>query len=181
MRMLGVMQMLLNDIPYLEPLWKWLRDDESLKEHFTEDSFFMPKATLMSAIDAAMGKDCPSPKSIWIIPGDTLAISKSNTNKICKLPGEHTFNIMIFVQCIRDSFSPVNDNGVLRLEGQFMELSELRKIVKDSIHKFALNNEKINITSKKFEGPVWSKDVMFYPAEDKFLVTGIEYQVTIFP
>src|SRR5690606_23720627 len=104
-----------------------------LKKEFTEKSFFMAKRDLLSAVDDLIAADCPAPRALWIIPGDTVA-SAQRTG--CKSQGNHSFAISIFVQCIRDSFNLVRRDGDLSLEGQYMELAKLRRLVKNSVHKF---------------------------------------------
>lgn len=169
--------MLLNtDLPYLEPLLFHLRTDEALKGQFTEHSFFMPHHDLVSATEESMAKDCPSPRALWILPGDTRAQA---LREGCSSPGVHSFVIEIVVQCIRDPFQIVKRDDVARLEGQSMELFMLRKLVKKSVLDFVNNRPKTN--PKQFEGLSWVSDKMLYPSgEDKFLATAIEFQVTIY-
>lgn len=168
--------MLLTDLPYLEPLLLHLRKDESLKQHFTDKSFFMPHSDLLSAAEESMKKDCPAPRALWILPQDTIAQGRKPN---CKVPGIHTFFITIFVQCIRDEFQLVNRNGVVKLEGQFMSLVELRKLVKESVLRFG-REQSMSLVGKKFDNISWSKDQMIYPDEGNFLATAIEFEVTIF-
>lgn len=166
-----------TDLPYLEPLLFHLRDDEILKKYFNEKSFFMPKDSLISAAKEVMDKDCPSPRALWILPQDSIAISP---NPNCKSPVSHTFNIMIFVYCIRDDFQLVKKDGVAHLDGQYIELTAIRKAVKKSVFDFNSINNKI-FTGKKFENFVYQKDQMLYPDEkDNFLVSNTEFQVKIF-
>lgn len=167
-----------TDLPYLEPLLFWLQDDESLKQHFTRDSFFMPHDSFLSAIDEAMQKNCPAPRALWILPQDSFPTSK---NVGCKSNALHRFSIMIMVQCIRDSFQISNVAGKPKLTGQFMELTQLRKIVKNSVHRFSLHHEKTVIVNKKFSEISWNADKMLYPQEHKFLATNIEFEVKIYP
>lgn len=168
--------MLLTDLPYLEPLWKWLRDDEVLKKHFTEHSFFMPHANLIQATEEAIKSDCPAPRALWILPQDTLASAKKEG---CKSPGVHTFYIEIIVQCIRDAFQVVKRDDQIKLEGQFMELAELRREVKRSVLEFSQDHLKKG--GKSFANLYWNKDQMLYPSEqNNFLATAIEFQVTIY-
>ena len=170
--------MLLTDIPYLEPMWLWLRDDETLKRHFTEHSFFMPHHDLVEAAERAMRKECPAPRALWILPQDTQAQTQREG---CKSPGIHTFYITIIVQCMRDVFQIANRAGSLKLEGQYMELSEIRRHVKDSVNAFYVDYRKKG--GQRFSGMSWVKDQMLYPTEDegvRFLATALEYRVTIF-
>lgn len=171
--------MLDNDIPYLEPLLFWLQDDPKLKQEFTEQSFFMPHAHLVDAAMEAMKKDCPVPRVLWILPGDTNAQTTARPD--CKSPGIHTFKIMIIVQCIRDSFVISKANGKVFLSGQYMVLSGLRKLVKESVLEFYKDHAKRNFTGSKFSDLVWVKDQNLYPPDDEgFLITSIDYQVKLF-
>lgn len=168
--------MLDTDIPYLEPLLFWLRNDPSLKEEFTEKSFFMPHNHLIAATKEAMAKDCPAPRALHILPGDNVALSlKSN----CHTPVEHSFYILIFVQCIRDQFNIFKKDGEVYLGGQFMELSELKKKVKKSILEFGKDWDKKN-PYKKFNNIIYRGDQPLYPDdENKFLVAKIDYTVSL--
>ena len=166
-----------TDVPYLEPLWRWLRGDEKLKKYFTEASFFMPHNDMVSAAIDAIQSKCPAPRALWIIPNDTRAVTKKPG---CKSPGNHIFYITIIIQCIRDQFQVAKEDGEVRLQGQFMELSEIRKHVKESVLRF--HNDYVKKGGKAFENLYWTGDQMFYPPEDKkgFLITASEFQVTIF-
>lgn len=168
--------MLNVDLPYLQPLLFWLRDDVNLKNYFTQKSFFMPKNDLIAAIDEAMQTDCPAPRSLWILPQETLA-SVANSRG-CLSPGIHTFLIEIIVQCIRDPFIlRETSEGEMFLDGQFMKLSQIRKAVKKSITQFS----KENTYKSLFTDLNWRSDRMLYPdGEAKFLITSLEYQVKIF-
>ena len=44
--------------------------------------------------------------------------------------GSHSFSIAIAVKCIRNPFELVKRENGVRLSGQFMELMELRRLVK---------------------------------------------------
>jgi len=168
--------MLLTDIPYLNPMWRWLREDPSLKSEFTDKSFFMPHSDLISATVEAMKKDCPAPRALWILPQDTLAGARREG---CRSPGTHTFYIQIIVQCIRDTFQIVKRDNEVVLEGQFMELCALRKKVKDSV--LAFGNDYKNKTPVKFDKLYWVKDTMLYPSgEQKFLSTAIQFEINIY-
>lgn len=166
-----------TDIPYLEPLLFWLRKDETLKEYFTEKSYFMPHNNLITATEEAMKADCPAPRAIWILPQDSIA---SSQRPGCKSPSVHTFYIEIIVQCIRDQFQLVKKNDEVKLEGQFMELATIRRYVKESVLKFS-NTQKTLVATPSFDDIIWVKDQMLYPADvNNFLATAIEYQVKIF-
>jgi len=169
-----------NDIPYLDPMWQWLRKDETLKDEFTQKSFFMPHNNLISATEEAMRTNCPAPRALWILPQDTLASSTGN-NGTCLSPGIHTFYIEIIVQCIRDPFQISEDGDGIKLTGQFMELVGLRKLVKKSISNFS-KNYKANTPAPKFDNIIWKKDSMLYPSEEtnRFLATAIQFDVKIF-
>lgn len=171
--------MLNTDLPYLEPLLFHLRQDPVLKKSFTEKSFFMPHSDLISATEEAMKKDCPAPRALWILPQDTLATITTQKNS-CNVPGNHTFFIEIIVQCIRNQFTLVKRGDEVKLEGQFMELAQIRKQVKNSVSQFGKDNSKL-MTGQTFSDLVWIKDSMLYPTEDtSFLATAIEYRVKIF-
>lgn len=168
--------MLQVDIPYLEPLWIHLREDEVLKQHFTDRSYFMPHSHLIAATEEAMKKDCPAPRALWILPGDSLA-STARAPAGCKVPSTHTFYIQIIVQCIRDAFQVVRKGDSIGLDGQFMELSFLRSKVKESVLRFSAKQDK----SLGFENIIWRKDSILYPSdESSFLATASEFNVTIF-
>lgn len=168
--------MLNTDVPYLEPLLFWLRNDDTLKEEFTEKSFFMPHNHLIAATNEAMAKNCPAPRALWILPGDNIPKSlKAN----CNIPIEHSFHILIFVQCIRDQFQIVKKDGEAHLEGQFMELSDLKKKVRSSVLAFGRDWEKNN-PYKLFNEITYRGDKPLYPDdENKFLVSEIDYTVNI--
>lgn len=166
--------MLNVDLPYLEPLLFFLREDESLKSFFTKKSFFMPKSDLIEAIDKAINSDCPAPRSLWILPQDTSATISNPRN--CMSPGLHTFLIQIIVQCIRDPFTiKKNEDDSLYLDGQFMVLSEIRKAVKKSVVKFSKEKH------EGFSDLHWRSERMLYPEDGQnFLITSLEYQVKIY-
>lgn len=167
-----------TDLPYLEPLLLHLREDETLKQYFTRDSFFMPQASFISAINEAVNKNCPAPRSIWILPQDTISGTKKDG---CASIGIHNFFIVIFVQCIRDTFVFKEENGRAVLSGQFMELTHLRKLVKKSVFNFAKKHEASMVHPKRYEKISWNKDQMLYPQEHQFLATSIDYTVQILP
>lgn len=170
--------MLLTDIPYLEPLLFHLRQDPELKKFFTDKSFFMPHHDLVEAITDSSNPDCPLPRSLWILPGDTAAI---NRKPGCVSAGLHSFSIAIAVKCIYDAFTLSKKNdGDIHLEGQFMELTRLRKLVKKSVNTFAKNL--IHVNESKYNDLVWIGDQNLYPNEEqkKILATAINFEVTIF-
>ena len=165
-----------TDLPYLEPLLMWLREDETLKKEFTDKSFFMPQIDLAKATsEAKAGGSCPAPRSIWIFPLDTDSIQKKEN---CLNQGLHNFAIIIYLQCIRDPFQLSKQDEEVRLTGQFMEMTYLRKLVKESVRKFSIKNSK-NVPTK-FEKIIWQRDRNLYPQDDPFLGTSIEYTVNIF-
>lgn len=168
--------MLDTDVPYLEPLLFWLRNDPNLKDEFTEKSFFMPHNHLIAATKEAMAKNCPAPRALWILPSDNVARSlKAN----CNVTVEHSFHILIFVQCIRDSFNILKKDGTVYLGGQFMELSSLRKKVKKSVLEFGKDWEKKNPYTK-FNEIIYRGDQPLYPDdENKFLVSKTDYTVNL--
>lgn len=171
------MQML-GDLPYLEPLWKWLREDSTLKSQFTDKSFFMPHHELVSAALEAAKKDCPMPRSIWIIPGDTVSATEKPG---CAAIGLHDFSVVIFVQCIRDAFQISKNGDDYSLKGQFMEMIELRRLVKQSIRNFSKAAE-ANFINRKYEGLRWVGDANLYPTDEmKMLAVEIRYQVRLNP
>lgn len=180
--------MLLTDVPYLEPLLFHLQDDETLKQYFTEKSFFMPHYDLVKAITEKTSDDCPLPNLLWILPGDTTAEQSaqiSNQRRVgCKSTGKHSFVIALAVHCIRNTFVIKKVDGKAVLEGQFMELTRLRKLVKDSVHKFSVKHQAstIGAVGKRFENIVWTGDQNLYPEEnDVLLATSINFEVTILP
>lgn len=167
-----------TDLPYLEPLLFWLRSDETLKQFFTEKSFFMPHSDMVSGIKDLIEKSCPV-RALWIQPQDTLAA----TNRPgCNNPGNHTFYITLIVPCIRNQFELFKTSASeIKLGGQFMELIKIRKAVKKSVHNFYIDSQKN--PSPKFNNMVWRKDQMLYPSGDEdvgFLATAIQFDVTIF-
>ena len=163
----------MNDLPYLEPLLLHLREDEVLKKYFTNKSFFMPKHTLIEAAKEAMAKDCPAPRSIWVVPQTTSA---TNPRAGCSGEKEHTFTIIIFIHCIRDAFQLVKSDNGIKLGGQFMELSKIRLAVKRSVNEF--QNKIANDLSLPFHDVTWLRDNSLNPS-DSFLVTGLLYSVKL--
>lgn len=163
-----------TDLPYLEPLLFHLRDDDKLKSHFTEKSFFMPKKDLISAVEDAIKADCPAPRALWILPQDTIA---ANQQVNCKSQGRHTFYITIITQCIRDAFQITKKDNKLHLGGEYIVLSHLRKLVKQSVQEFVAQNSNFN---QNWEKITWMKDQILLPDDEGFLVTNIEYQITIY-
>ena len=168
-----------TDLPYLEPLLLWLRKDESLKNIFTEKSFFMPHDDLLSAINEAISKNCPAPRALWILPNVSVPLTGSQR---CNSPAMHTFYIQIIVQCIRDKFQISVKDDKLSLTGQFMELTKIRRTVKDSVKRFAKDSEMKSI--REFSNLIWGGDSMLYPNTeegiDPFLITNIEYKVQLY-
>lgn len=170
---------MLTDLPYLEPLLFWLRQDPELKTIFTEKSYFMPHDDMINAVMEAIKKDCPAPRVIWILPQQTIATA---TNPNCKSPGRHTFYIQIFVQCIRDKFQISKKDNKIQLTGQFMELTKIRNEVKRSVNDFSKSQN--NLPIKKFDNIRWVGDSMLYPESEgghqSFLITNLEYEVTLY-
>lgn len=166
-----------TDVPYLEPLLFHLKNDPDLKKEFTEKSFFMPHHDLVSAAEEAMKKDCPAPRSIWILPGDSTVLT---TTIGCPPKAQTNFTILIFVQCIRKAFdlSAGDDPTKVVLNGQAMELYMLRKLVKKSVHKFAIATMKKNVSD--YQDVAWVRDQTLYPTEEKFLATAVEFTVKVF-
>ena len=169
-----------TDLPYLEPLLFHLKKDPVLQKYFTEKSYFMPKNSLVSAVKESTGKDCPSPRAIWILPQDNVAASE-NANCVPKMV--HTFYISIIVNCIRDQFQiSKGEDNIPHLGGEYLELTEIRKYVKKSVYAFAKKWAEDHITGAKFEKLTWRKDQIMYPGEDdgeKFLITALEFTVII--
>lgn len=164
-----------TDLPYLEPLLFHLRKDETLKNYFTEKSFFMPKDDLISAVEEAIKNDCPAPRALWVLPQDGLAINSNNTN--CKPSISHTFNIMLMIACIRDSFQIVKKDNVVHLSGEYLEMTAIRKAIMKSVSEFnKLKNKEF--TGRTFENIRFMKYQSLYP-DDSFLVNNLEYNVTI--
>lgn len=166
-----------TDVPYLEPLLFHLKNDPDLKKEFTEKSFFMPHHDMVTAAEEAMKKDCPAPRSIWILPGDSTALT---TQIGCSPKAQANFTILIMVQCIRNTFdlSVGDDPTRVVLNGQAMELYMLRKLVKKSVHKFALENMAKPVST--FQDVSWVRDQTLYPSEEKFLATAVEFTVKVF-
>lgn len=165
-----------TDIPYLEPLLFHLRNDPILKNYFTEKSFFMPKDDLISAAQEVIDKDCPSPRALWILPQDGIAIN-STSNTLCKPIVSHTFNILLMIACIRDTFQMAKKDDKVYLSGEYMEMTAIRKAIMKSVLEF--NKEKMKITTgRTFENIKFVKYQSLYP-DDSFLVNNIEYNVTI--
>ena len=170
-----------SDIPYLEPLLLHLRTDPKLQNEFTDKSFFMPHVNLLEATSEALSMDCPLPRALWILPGDSIATTAQQN---CQSPAKHTFHIQLIVQCIRDQFQISKKDDQFYLNGQAMELFSLRKLVKKSVVEFSRKWDKEN-NRQKFEKMLWVKDIMQYPDDNpenpnKFLATALEFSVTIF-
>lgn len=174
------MRVPVTDLPYLEPLLFWLRDDPTLKNEFTQKSFFMPHMDLVDATREAMDKKCPAPRALWVLPGDTLAIQ---SRPGCKSQGNHTFYIQIIVQCIRGAFELTKVDDEVHLAGQAMSLFEIRRLVKASVLAFYKDYEaKGKKTGGTFSDLQWQRDQILYPQSDEgnnFLSTAIQYQVKI--
>lgn len=163
-----------NDLPYLEPLLFHLRKDPILSEFFTEKSYFMPKHVLMEATKDAMAKDCPAPRALWILPANSTALSPKAG---CRPLANHSFNIVVIIQCIRDTFQLVERDGQVKLDGQYMELSRIRSAVKKSVSVFE-NKNKSNF-NLAFSDITWMGDQNLYPDENNFLVTAMQFSVKI--
>lgn len=169
--------MLLDDIPYLDPLLMHLRNDETLKNEFTDKSFFMPHHDLVSAIIDAKNPDCVLPKALWILPGNSTAA----TQKVgCMSPANHTFTIAIAVKCIRDPFILKKTDNKVSLSGQFMELMQLRKLVKSSVNRFAQKSSENHLA--RYNDISWAGDQILYPNDEKdvLLATSSEFRVLIY-
>lgn len=166
----------MNDIPYLEPLLFYLQKDETLKSYFTDKSFFMPKHTLVEATEEAMKKDCPAPRALWILPENTNAITPKSG---CMVTGNHTFNIIVFVQCLRDTFQLSKGNdGKIKLTGQYMELAEIRMAVKKVMNNFAKETQR-KFMETRYSDIAWLRDINLYADENNFLTTALQYSVKI--
>lgn len=168
-----------SDVPYLEPLLEHLKKDVSLEKYFSKKDFFaMPKADLAD-LEEAIKKDCPSPRSLWIFPGNNAAFNQAQTrNPNCLPKILHSFNILLTFQCIRNPFELKFNGTEVYLDGSFMELSEARKAVKKSINNFnkTLNSVSLN---NGFDFISWLSDEMLYPDEDAFLISNSVYQTLI--
>lgn len=169
-----------TDLPYLEPLLFHLQKDENLKLYFTQKSYFMPKDNLVSATKEMIGKDCPAPRALWILPQDNVAI---NPNGNCLSNYNHTFYILILINCIRDKFQIIDKDGVAHLSGEYMEMTQVRKAIKKSINEFNKETSKI-VTGKQFEKIAWVKDQSLYDNDEElkqnFLINNSEFTVKIF-
>lgn len=170
-----------TDIPYLEPLLFHLQDDPVLKNFFTQFSFFMPKDGIAAAVAELKGSDCPAPRSIWILPQDGVAINgKNSVTQNCIPAVRHSFNILLFVSCIRDPFQVTFRDGKAFLNGTYMEMSAIRKAVMKSVAEFNKKNN-AEISGRSFENVMFEKYQSLYPQEgDPFLVNNLDYSVTIF-
>lgn len=166
------------DIPYLEPLLLHLRNDSNLEKFFTKKDFFtMPKADL-SDLEGAIKKDCPAPRSVWIFPGMSQAANPVR-NPNCLPKAMHNFNIVLVFQCIRDTFTFVKSDGLVHLDGTFMEMSEARKALKKSVGDFnkAINQYQV---SQGFDYINWISDEMLYPEDgNTFLISSSVFQTMI--
>lgn len=130
---------------------------------------------LVEAILESQNSDCALPKSLWILPGDSIPTAKKPG---CRSTANHSFSIALAVKCIRNPFVLVKRESEIHLEGQFMELVAMRKLVKDSVHKFA---SAIQFNSS-YGDISWAGDRLLYPSseEQALLATAINYEVTIF-
>jgi len=178
MRMSRGVWMLLTDIPYLQPLTLWLQDDETLKEYFTVQSFFMPHNNLVEAIaDAEKNKDCFLPNALWILPGDTTTLQR---RAACRSQGNHSFKIAIMTHCMGGPFFFRKlDDGSFELAGQFMELARMRKLVKDSVHRFAAKVQ--TQMGLGYIDLVWVADQNIYPNEQNsnLIATSISFEIKL--
>lgn len=168
-----------SDLPYLEPLLLHLRNDPSLKEHFTETSFFMPRNHMIAAIKEAMDKECPAPRALWIFPSTSTAIG--NPKAGCRPTQLHSFYITVFIQCMGNSFDFVKRDSGIILGGGFMELTTLRKAVKKSVLEFSKKSEHNKFsTNVTYENLQWVGDDIVYPDdENSFLGVTLEYTINL--
>lgn len=164
---------IVDDIPYLEPLLFHLQNDENLKEFFSNKSFFMPKHVLKEATLEAAKKDCPAPRALWVLPENSEAVSPKAG---CVGSVRHNFYVVVFIQCIRDTFEIVKRNNEPKLDGQYMELSRIRKAVKKSINEFERKGQG---QFKSYRDITWLRDQNIYPDEDNFLTTAMHYSVLL--
>lgn len=166
------------DLPYLNPLLTYLRADTTLEKFFSKKDFFALPKTDLADLEAAIKKDCPSPRSLWIFPGTSTNAAPQQRLKNCTPKADHTFNIVIIFQCIRDTFEFKKDPDTTKiyLDGQFMELSEARRAVKKSITEF---NKSLDF-NEAFDFISWNSDEMLFPeGENSHLMSSSSFQTII--
>lgn len=166
------------DLPYLNPLLVHLRSDPSLEIFFSKADFFAMPKTDLADLESALKKGSRSPRSLWVFPGSSTNAAPGQRIKNCTPQAEHTFNIVIIFQCIRDTFEFKKDQNTnaVYLDGQFMELSEARRAVKKSITEF---NKKLDY-SEPFEFISWNSDEMLFPeGENSHLMSSSSFRTII--
>jgi hypothetical protein len=165
-----------TDLPYLEPLVIYLKKDPSLRSFFNESDFFAEPKIDPEELEDQIKKNGKLSKYFWIFPGETIA-KEQNPRFECASIGIHTFFATIIKPCTREQYFFIKDaqDGSLKLSGEVIELTEIRKAVKDSISKAY---KIINPNQSKYGFIYWKKDEMIN-LEDGLLIATSIYEVQI--
>lgn len=169
-----MVSVIVTDLPYLEPLVLFLKNDADLKSHFNESDFFAEPKIDPEEIEKHVKKNGRFPKYFWIFPGDTIA--KQSTRAHCQSSGIHTFYATIIKPCLGNQYSFVKDSSSeLRLSGEVIEVTEIRNSVKKTISKFYNSLP----TQGRFGFIYWKKDEMI-DLEDGLLIATSVYELEIY-
>lgn len=140
-----------NDIPYFEPLLLHLKKDESLDKYFSSAQFqILPKVE--KDVETLIKEECPTPRALYVYPGETRP--KTDAPKGCFPTQTHNFHVFVFVQCL-DTYKFIkNEDDTFSLKGQVILLSEMRNAVKKSIQDFSrqVENDLINYNYIRWVG-----------------------------
>ena len=163
-----------SEFKYLEDLLLHLRQDPNLEECFSDADYFAKPKVNFNEIEKEMKADCPVPRSLWVFPGNIKSLNTRETD--CKGPGVHEFYIVIMVQCIRDHFQFEFDGTDIKLSGQYMELSDLRCKVRQSVLDF---NQTLEGRNGVYDFLIWKESPAIDPNNEKYLMAALKYETKI--
>lgn len=155
-----------NDIPYIESLLLFLRKDTELLK-------VIKKTDLFAKIELDQEEDCKTNTSVFILPGQSIRKTTGPVSQACGGHVEHTLQIAVAVQCIRDEFIFNEKDGQVTLEGEMMKLAKIRKAILAAVARY--NKAYVGKPDGIMNPLVWDRTT---PADKtgNFIISALEFK-----
>lgn len=164
-----------NFHPYLEPLLLYLKNNEVLREHFTEKDFFRAIGDIDKSFDELYKSNCLDIKSLWVAPFNGSAIDPGS--EACSSMRRSNFQILINIPCGIGAFAwEKKQDGSAGLIGAFMDLSHLMMDVVDQVLLFQFKVPGTAYSDLNFSG-----EKVISPTKDRNFFTAIlDFNITVY-